>query len=132
MSTNASIALLYRILSEANSSLFRAGALRIPTGDGWRYVLYSDLVPICSSQTVNSKVLNSRAALLSNYEVYNLLKELESDHLARSKTALRIKKEEEAAGNSNIKSQLLSEDVCEQLRTIEVEVRVRHILEIDE
>lgn len=67
------------------------------------------------------EILNSRAALLSNYEVYNLLRELESDHLARSKTALRIKKEEEAAGNSAIKSQLLSEDVCENLRTIEVE-----------
>lgn len=71
---------------------------------------------------VHSQVLNSRAALLSNYEVLTLLRELENDHLARSKTALRIKKEEEAAGNSPVKSQLLSEDVCENLRTIEVEV----------
>ncbi|KAJ7668004.1 RNA polymerase Rpb4-domain-containing protein [Mycena rosella] len=44
------------------------------------------------------EVLNPRAALLSNYEVLSLLRDLESDHLARTKTAHRIKKEEEAAG----------------------------------
>lgn len=93
-------------------------------GGSFRFTTISSLVLTYSSNaSVRLQVLNSRAALLSNYEVYNLLRELESDHLARSKTALRIKKEEEAAGNGHIKSQLLSEDVSENLRTIEVEVR---------
>ncbi|KAI0326232.1 hypothetical protein GY45DRAFT_1339600 [Cubamyces sp. BRFM 1775] len=66
------------------------------------------------------EVLNQRSALLSNYEVLTLLKELESDHLARTKTALRIKKEEEAAGLPP-KHQAPPDDVCENLRTVEVE-----------
>ncbi|KAJ7108713.1 RNA polymerase Rpb4-domain-containing protein [Mycena epipterygia] len=45
-------------------------------------------------------VVNPRAALLSNYEVLTLLRDLESNHLARTKTAHRIKKEEEASGLS--------------------------------
>jgi len=67
------------------------------------------------------EVLNHRSALLSNYEVLTLLRELESDHLARTKTALRIKKEEELAGNTNARIQAQSDDICENLRTIEVE-----------
>ena len=59
---------------------------------------------------------------MSNFEVLTLLRELESDHLARTKTALRIKKEEEAAG-SPVKHNVVQEEVCENLRTIEVEVR---------
>ncbi|KAI9066039.1 hypothetical protein FKP32DRAFT_1623195 [Trametes sanguinea] len=66
------------------------------------------------------EVLNQRSALLSNYEVLSLLKELESDHLAKTKTALRIKKEEEAAGLPP-KHQAPPDDVCENLRTVEVE-----------
>ncbi|PIL35141.1 hypothetical protein GSI_02930 [Ganoderma sinense ZZ0214-1] len=66
------------------------------------------------------EVLNQRSALLSNYEVLTLLRELESDHLARTKTALRIKKEEEAAGLFP-KHQAQPDDVCENLRTVEVE-----------
>ncbi|KAI0754531.1 HRDC-like protein [Daedaleopsis nitida] len=66
------------------------------------------------------EVLNQRAALLSNYEVLTLLRELESDHLARTKTALRIKKEEEAAGYPP-RHQAPPDDVCENLRTVEVE-----------
>ncbi|KAI0931024.1 hypothetical protein AcW1_007111 [Taiwanofungus camphoratus] len=72
------------------------------------------------------EVLNHRSALLSNYEVLTLLRELESDHLARTKTALRIKKEEEAAGNLSAKIQAPTEDVCENLRTIEVEA-IQHL-----
>ncbi|EMD39643.1 hypothetical protein CERSUDRAFT_103640 [Gelatoporia subvermispora B] len=64
------------------------------------------------------EVVNQRAALLSNYEVLTLLRELESDHLARTKTALRLKKEEEQSGT---KVHAPQEDVCENLRTIEVE-----------
>ncbi|KAF7326011.1 RPOL4c domain-containing protein [Mycena kentingensis (nom. inval.)] len=44
------------------------------------------------------QVVNPRAALLSNYEVLSLLQELEADHLARTKIAHRVKKEDEAAG----------------------------------
>ena len=68
-----------------------------------------------------SQVLNQRAALLSNYEVLALLRELESDHLARTKTALRIKKEEEAAGLPP-KPQTQPDEISENLRTVEVEV----------
>jgi len=64
------------------------------------------------------EVINQRAALLSNYEVLTLLRELESDHLARTKTALRIKKEEEQSG---MKIHAPQEEICENLRTIEVE-----------
>ncbi|OJT12972.1 DNA-directed RNA polymerase III subunit RPC9 [Trametes pubescens] len=66
------------------------------------------------------EVLNQRSALLSNYEVLSLLKELESNHLARTKTAHRIKKEEEAAGLPP-KHQPHTDDVSENLRTVEVE-----------
>jgi len=69
------------------------------------------------------EVLNPRAALLSNYEVLSLLQELESDHLLRTKTALRVKKEEEgsstaAAANPTVNTHL---EASENLRTIEVE-----------
>jgi len=67
------------------------------------------------------QVVNARAALLSNYEVLDLLRELESEHLQRTKTALRIKKEEDSAGTLSIAAP--QEDVCENLRTVEVEVR---------
>jgi hypothetical protein len=71
--------------------------------------------------------VNPRAALLSNYEVLTLLRDLESDHLARTKTAHRIKKEEEAAGlNSTVptgggKDPTVVE-VSENLRTVSFEV----------
>ncbi|KAJ7060996.1 RNA polymerase Rpb4-domain-containing protein [Mycena amicta] len=45
-------------------------------------------------------VINARAGLLSNYEVLSLLQELEANHLARTKIAHRIKKEEETSGIS--------------------------------
>ncbi|KIM43084.1 hypothetical protein M413DRAFT_395714 [Hebeloma cylindrosporum] len=69
------------------------------------------------------EVINPRAALLSNYEVLSLLQELESDHLLRTKTALRVKKEEEAsatavASNPTVNTHL---EASENLRTIEVE-----------
>lgn len=70
--------------------------------------------------------MNARSALLSNFEVLSLLRELESDHLARTKTALRIKKEEEAAGGVSTiipgsKHPSIVE-ISENLRTVEVEV----------
>lgn len=74
---------------------------------------------------VSPKVVNPRAALLSNYEVLTLLRELESDHLASTRTALRIKKEEEASAGGVARSSgshALFGEASENLRTIEVEV----------
>lgn len=71
-------------------------------------------------------MVNPRAALLSNYEVLSLLRELESDNLLKTKAALRIKKEEEAAngaGNSLPPAGNPHLEASENLRTIEVEVR---------
>ena len=45
-------------------------------------------------------MINSRASLISNYEVLTLLRELEADYHSKSKTAQCIKKEDEAAGNA--------------------------------
>ncbi|KNZ79840.1 DNA-directed RNA polymerase III subunit RPC9, partial [Termitomyces sp. J132] len=67
-------------------------------------------------------VVNARAALLSNHEVLTLLRELESDHLARAKTALRVKKEEEAAGlPPRLSGDTVFGEASENLRTVEVE-----------
>ncbi|KAG9227793.1 hypothetical protein CCMSSC00406_0000561 [Pleurotus cornucopiae] len=67
-------------------------------------------------------VVKKRAALLSNYEVLTLLRELEIDHLTRAKTALKVKKEE---GGSNLNAgagkDVRDVDVSENLRTMEVE-----------
>jgi hypothetical protein len=71
------------------------------------------------------QVVNPRAALLSNIEVLHLLRELEADHLASQKSALRIKKEEEQAGSQNQKNLAQNDQVSENLRTIEVEVSFR-------
>lgn len=67
------------------------------------------------------QVLNPRAALLSNLEVLHLLRELEADHLASQKSALKVKKEEEQAGGQNPKNPVRNVQVSENLRTIEVE-----------
>lgn len=68
--------------------------------------------------------------MLSNYEVLSWLRELESDHLSRTKTALRVKKEEETAislsGSASASSSLgigAHLEASENLRTVEVEVR---------
>ncbi|KAF8073855.1 hypothetical protein FPV67DRAFT_1446712 [Lyophyllum atratum] len=70
------------------------------------------------------EVVNSRAALLSNHEVLMLLRELESDHLSRAKTAMRVKKEDEAAGHPirPAGGDVLSGEPSENLRTVEIEV----------
>ncbi|KAG6854752.1 hypothetical protein C0991_001179 [Blastosporella zonata] len=69
------------------------------------------------------EVVNSRAALLSNHEVLSLLRELESDHLARGKTALRVKKEEEDAGMPPRPAggDAVFGEASENLRTVEIE-----------
>ncbi|KIY67503.1 hypothetical protein CYLTODRAFT_396956 [Cylindrobasidium torrendii FP15055 ss-10] len=76
------------------------------------------------------EVVNARSALLSNYEVLSLLQELEADHLARTRTAVRIKKEEEAAGHTSTiipgEKHPSNVEVIHNLRTVEVEA-IQHL-----
>ncbi|KAG2034532.1 RNA polymerase Rpb4-domain-containing protein [Suillus americanus] len=65
------------------------------------------------------EVVNARSALLSNFEVLNLLRELDAEHIARTKTAIRVKKEEEATGKNSHDTQ--TEEISENLRTVELE-----------
>lgn len=58
---------------------------------------------------------------MSNFEVLGLLRELEADHLTRSKIALDVKNEE-VPGNPTGGQGII--EVSENLRTIEVEVRM--------
>lgn len=92
----------------------------------WRSV--SSLSLIFLSLSYPAQVLNHRAALLSNYEVLQLLRELEADHIARTRTAQRLKKEEDdaaaATGHPPPPSPASPHTVSENLRTIEVEVRL--------
>ncbi|KAJ3824278.1 RNA polymerase Rpb4-domain-containing protein [Lentinula raphanica] len=67
------------------------------------------------------EVLNPRSALLSNFEVLELLRDLENDHLARAKTAIRIKKEEEASGATAQPKHSATIEITENVRTIQVE-----------
>ncbi|TEB39978.1 hypothetical protein FA13DRAFT_43680 [Coprinellus micaceus] len=67
------------------------------------------------------EVVNPRSALLSNYEVLTLLRELEADHLTRSKAMQRIKKEEEANGTLVPGHNTTVVETSENLRTVEVE-----------
>ncbi|KAG9315700.1 RNA polymerase Rpb4-domain-containing protein [Chiua virens] len=65
------------------------------------------------------EVLSPRSALLANYEVLALLRELDADHVARTKSAIRIKKEEDASGKPTLEPH--SEEAPENLRTVELE-----------
>ncbi|OAX40437.1 hypothetical protein K503DRAFT_855357 [Rhizopogon vinicolor AM-OR11-026] len=65
------------------------------------------------------EVVNARSALLSNFEVLNLLRELDADHIARTKTAIRVKKEEGTAGKNPHDTH--TEEISENLRTVELE-----------
>ncbi|KIK48073.1 hypothetical protein CY34DRAFT_798704 [Suillus luteus UH-Slu-Lm8-n1] len=65
------------------------------------------------------EVVNARSALLSNFEVLNLLRELDAEHIARTKTAIRVKKEGEAAGKNSHDTH--AEEISENLRTVELE-----------
>ncbi|PAV16848.1 dna-directed rna polymerase iii subunit rpc9-like protein [Pyrrhoderma noxium] len=77
---------------------------------------------------MSMEVVSARSALLSNYEVLTLLKELEGDQLSRQKTALRIKKEEEERAANKLTDTAtiqtnarVQESICENLRTVEFE-----------
>ncbi|KAI0026971.1 RNA polymerase Rpb4-domain-containing protein [Vararia minispora EC-137] len=67
------------------------------------------------------EVLNPRESLLSNFEVLALLNELEADYHSKTKTAQRIKKEDEAAGVTAPRAYNPLDDISQNLRTIEVE-----------
>ena len=82
-------------------------------------VVFTADAPLPFTDMSHSLLINPRAALLSNYEVLDLLKQLEADHIARTRTAQRLKKEEEDAA---VATEPLS--ISENLRTIEVEVSV--------
>lgn len=55
---------------------------------------------------------------MSNFEVLNLLRELDADHIARTKTAIRVKKEGAAGKNSH---ETHTGEISENLRTVELE-----------
>ncbi|KAF8574225.1 hypothetical protein K439DRAFT_1624487 [Ramaria rubella] len=70
------------------------------------------------------EVINPRAALLSNFEVLSLLRELESEQLAETRSALAVKKERAENGLvdlSTLPNQPPTPEVCENLRTVEFE-----------
>jgi hypothetical protein len=72
-------------------------------------------------------VKDSRSALLSNYEVLNLLQELESEQVGRAKANFLVKKEQHASDDPNaskLNDITPEENVAENLRTIEYEVGV--------
>jgi hypothetical protein len=80
-----------------------------------------------SNSLIRPQVVNKSSVLLSNYEVLSLLCELESNQLARARSHLAAKKEEEGAvSNGNpvppVAGNPIQDEVPQHLRTIEVEV----------
>lgn len=69
---------------------------------------------------MRTQVVNARAALLCNYEVLSLLRDSEAEQLAHAKAAFAVKNEHDAA------PPLPTDEVCENLRTVEFEVRPSH------
>ncbi|GJJ15522.1 hypothetical protein Clacol_009800 [Clathrus columnatus] len=73
------------------------------------------------------EVINPRAALLSNFEVLTLLRELEQEQLAETRAALTLKKETTkisqngSDSNTFVPNQPPVPEVCENLRTVEFE-----------
>jgi hypothetical protein len=65
--------------------------------------------------------VEARSALLSNYEVLTLLKELEREQVGKAKANFLVKKEQSANDESRVDI-MPEEEVAENLRTIEYEV----------
>ncbi|CAE6538196.1 unnamed protein product [Rhizoctonia solani] len=73
------------------------------------------------------QVVSKNSALLSNYEVLALLRDLESDQLAKARSHLAAKKEEEGAASNGhpvppVAGNPIQDEVPQNLRTIEVEL----------
>lgn len=66
------------------------------------------------------EVVNARAALLSNLEVLQLLQAQHAEQLAQAKAAFAVKKERDHNGAA-AEAPLPTEQVCENLRTVEFE-----------
>lgn len=66
------------------------------------------------------EVVNARAALLSNLEVLQLLQAQHAEQLAQAKAAFAVKKERDHNGAA-AEVPLPTEQVCENLRTVEFE-----------
>jgi hypothetical protein len=80
-----------------------------------------------SNVSLRLQVVSKNSALLSNYEVLTLLRELESDQLAKARSHLAAKKEEEGAALSGhpvppVAGNPTQDEVPQNLRTVEVEV----------
>ncbi|CAG8714539.1 10848_t:CDS:2, partial [Acaulospora colombiana] len=67
-------------------------------------------------------VLKARAAFLSNYEVYALLKEMEGKQLEQTRAFMATKKEENLEDQYKGPNYVVPEDVAENVRTIQVEL----------
>ncbi|CAE6458458.1 unnamed protein product [Rhizoctonia solani] len=73
------------------------------------------------------EIVSKNSALLSNYEVLALLRELESNQLAKARSHLAAKKEEEGAAMNGhpvppVAGNPTQDEVPQNLRTIEVEL----------
>lgn len=76
---------------------------------------------------IRTQVVSKSSALLSNYEVLSLLCELESNQLAKARSHLAAKKEEEGAASTGhptapVAGNPTQDEVPQNLRTVEVEV----------
>lgn len=76
---------------------------------------------------IRTQVVDKISALLSNYEVLALLRELESNQLAKARSHLAAKKEEDGAASNGhpippVAGNPTQDEVPQNLRTIEVEV----------
>ncbi|CAE6527230.1 unnamed protein product [Rhizoctonia solani] len=79
------------------------------------------------SITTSMEVVSKNSALLSNYEVLALLRDLESNQLAKARSHLAAKKEEEGAALNGqsvppVAGNPIQDEVPQNLRTIEVEL----------
>ncbi|KAG8754902.1 hypothetical protein FRC14_004536 [Serendipita sp. 396] len=68
------------------------------------------------------EIIKPRTAFLSNYEVYSLLKEMESKQLEQTRAIMATKKEENLEDLYKGPNYVVPEEVAENVRTIQVEL----------